>query len=74
MIDHNVYCGDIDQIDERLNHIQSNNYSVFSISADFDSDLEKDFDRYFRDIGDIKFNDLTDGQFKINYLDILDKL
>ena len=51
MIQHNVYGGNIDQIDERLRYCQRENYSVRTTSADFDDTLEGRFDSHFLDIG-----------------------
>jgi hypothetical protein len=58
MIEHNVYGGNIEEIDNRLTHAQINRYIVRSISADFSDlednevrKLENDFDRHFEDVG-----------------------
>ena len=57
MIEHNVYGGNIEEIDNRLTHAQINHYIVRSISADFpdlednEDKLENDFDRHFEDVG-----------------------
>ena len=77
MIQHNVYGGNIDQIDERLRFCQSENYWVRTTSADFDHNgytLEDKFDGHFADIEDLRYSEIPDGEPCISYLDILDKL
>ena len=80
MIEHNVYGGNIERIDNRLTHAQINHYSVRSISADFsdledNEDKEDDFDRHFEDVGWHIYNELPDtNEPQLNYLDILEKL
>jgi hypothetical protein len=81
MIEHNVYGGNIEEIDNRLTHAQINRYIVRSISADFsdlednEDKLENDFDRHFEDVGWHIYNELPDtNEPQLNYLDILEKL
>jgi hypothetical protein len=82
MIEHNVYGGNIEEIDNRLTHAQINRYIVRSISADFSDlednevrKLENDFDRHFEDVGWHIYNELPDtNEPQLNYLDILEKL
>lgn len=81
MIEHNVYGGNIEEIDNRLTHAQINRYIVRSISADFsdlednEDKLENDFDRHFEDVGSHIYNELPDtNEPQLNYLDILEKL
>ena len=74
MIQHNVYGGNIDQIDERLRFCQRENYWVRTISADFDDTLEDKFDGHFTDIERLRYSEIPDGEPCISYLDILDKL
>lgn len=81
MIEHNVYGGNIEEIDNRLTHAQINRYIVRSISADFsdlednEDELENDFDRHFEDVGSHIYNELPDtNEPQLNYLDILEKL
>jgi hypothetical protein len=80
MIEHNVYGGNIEEIDNRLTHAQINHYIVRSISADFpdlkyNKDKEDDFDRHFEDVGSHIYNELPDtNEPQLNYLDILEKL
>jgi hypothetical protein len=80
MIEHNVYGGNIEEIDNRLTRAQINRYIVRSISADFsdledNEDKEDDFDRHFKDVGSHIYNELPDtNEPQLNYLDILEKL
>jgi hypothetical protein len=77
MIQHNVYGGNIDQIDERLRCCQSENYYCYNTSADFDNNgdtLEDKFDGHFADIERLRYSEIQDGEPCISYLDILDKL
>lgn len=74
MIQHNVYGGNIDQIDERLRFCQSENYWVRTTSADFDDTLEDKFDGHFADIEHLRYSKIPDSEPCISYLDILDKL
>lgn len=81
MIEHNVYGGNIEEIDNRLTRAQINRYSVRSISIDFsdlednENKLENDFDRHFEDLGWHIYNELPDtNEPQLNYLDILEKL
>jgi hypothetical protein len=80
MIEHKVYGGNIEEIDNRLTHAQINRYIVRSISADFsdledNKDKENDFDRHFEDVGWHIYNELPDtNEPQLNYLDILEKL
>lgn len=77
MIQHNVYGGNIDQIDERLRFCQRENYWVRTTSADFDKNgytLEDKFDGHFADIERLRYSEIQDGEPCISYLDILDKL
>ena len=77
MIQHNVYGGNIDQIDERLRFCKRENYWVRTTSADFDKNgytLEKKFDGHFADIERLRYSEIQDGEPCISYLDILDKL
>lgn len=77
MIQHNVYGGNIDQIDERLRFCQRENYCVRTTSADFDHNgyiLEDKFDGHFADIERLRYSEIQDGEPCISYLDILDKL
>jgi hypothetical protein len=81
MIEHKVYGGNIEEIDNRLTHAQINRYIVRSISADFsdlednEDKLENDFDRHFEDVGWHIYNELPDtNEPQLNYLDILEKL
>jgi hypothetical protein len=81
MIEHKVYGGNIEEIDNRLTHAQINRYIVRSISADFsdlednEDKLENDFDRHFEDVGSHIYNELPDtNEPQLNYLDILEKL
>ena len=77
MIQHNVYGGNIDQIDERLRCCQSENYYCYNTSADFDNNgdtLEDKFDGHFADIKHLRYSEIQDGEPCISYLDILDKL
>jgi hypothetical protein len=75
MIEHNVYDGNIERIDNRLTHAQINHYTVGSISRNFDNDKEDDFDTHFEDVGSHIYNKLPDtNEPQLNYLDILEKL
>ena len=77
MIQHNVYGGNIDQIDERLRFCQRENYWVRTTSTDFDHNgdtLEHKFDGHFADIERLRYSEIQDGEPCISYLDILDKL
>lgn len=81
MIEHNVYGGNIEEIDNRLTHAQINRYIVRLISADFsdlednEDELENDFDRHFEDVEWHIYNELPDtNEPQLNYLDILEKL
>jgi hypothetical protein len=77
MIQHDVYGGDIEKIDNRLNYCLRNDYVVRTISADFDDDgneLEYIFDNHFADIGSIEYSKIPDGESTTSYLDVLDRL
>lgn len=75
MIEHNVYGGNIEEIDNRLTHVQINHYTVKIISCNFDNDKEDDFDRHFEDVRLHIYNELPDtNEPQLNYLDILEKL
>lgn len=76
MIQHDVYRGDIEKIDDRLNYCLINDWYVRTISADFNDYgdiLEDKFDSYFEKIGHIKYSKIPDEE-PISYLDILDRL
>ena len=75
MIQHNVYGGNIDQIDDRLRYCLEANYSVMTISADFDDTLEGRFDSHFLNIGRLLYSEIPNCEIPcISYLDILNKL